>query len=81
MVDLMKDRIELRVKNSLRLIVANKEQKSLNYCVNYARAGLSMTGHELKVQCLYVLNNMTRWRGDVAKEVRATLKEYTKRKD
>jgi len=69
---------ESRVKNSLRLIIANKEQKSLNYAVNYARAGLSMAGHELKVQCLYVLNNMSRWRGDVAKEVRQTLKDYSK---
>ena len=81
MNDLMQPRIELKVKNSLRLIIANKEAKALNYCVNYARAGLSMTDDELRVQCLYVLNNMTHWRGDVAKEVRGVLKEFTNRKN
>uniref|UniRef100_A0A6H2A6A0 Uncharacterized protein n=2 Tax=viral metagenome TaxID=1070528 RepID=A0A6H2A6A0_9ZZZZ len=79
MEDLMRPRIELKVHNSLRLIIANKDQKALNYAVNYARAGLSMTGEELRVQCLYVLNNITHWRGEVAKEVRGVLKEYTNR--
>ena len=60
------------------MIILNKDQKALNYAVNYARAGLAMTGHELKVQCLYVLNNIAHWRGETAKEVRNILKEFTK---
>ena len=69
---------ESRVKRALASIVSNSNEKSLNYAVNYARAGQRMAGHELKVQCLYVLNNMSRWRGDVAKEVRQILKDYSK---
>ena len=58
-------------------IVENSSEPALFYAVNYAAYGARLpNGHELKVQCLYVLNNITRWRGDVAKEVRATLKKY-----
>lgn len=68
---------EGEVHNVLRSIVNNAHEKSLNYAVNYARYGLEIGDpHELRVQCLYVLNNMTRWRGEEAKRVRATLKEY-----
>ena len=60
-------------------IVDNADQKSLNYAVNYAKAGLLMTnGHEARVQILYILNNMTHWRGDLAKETRATFKRLVK---
>ena len=60
-------------------IIANKEKKALNYAVNYAKHGLYITDpHEMKVQSLYILNNMTHWRGDLAKEVRATLKVVSK---
>ena len=67
---------EGEVYNALRKIIANKEAKALNYAVNYARAGLSMKGEELRIQCLYVLNNMTHWRGNEAKESRNILKNY-----
>lgn len=57
-------------------IVQNREQKSLNWAVNYAREGLTMTDpNEIKVQALYILNNMTQWRGDTAKAVRTSLKK------
>ena len=70
--------MENKVHWALNKILDNENEKALNYAVNYARAGLYMTGEELKVQCLYVLNNMTHWRGETAKEVRTTLKEFTK---
>ena len=69
---------ETAVHNALRLIITNKESKALNYCITYAQAGLTMSGHNLYVQCLYILNNMTHWRGDIAKEVRLTLKTFVK---
>jgi len=69
---------ESTIHNAFRLILAEKENKALNYCVAYARAGLDLTGHELYIQCLYVLNNMTQWRGAAAKEVRQTLKTFIK---
>lgn len=56
-----------------------KQVNQVNYAVGYARAGLRMVlSHEKKVQALYILNNITRWRGDTAKAVRAFLKEYAK---
>ena len=60
-------------------IVDNQEEKALNWAVNYAKHGLTITElYEAKIQGLYILNNMTRWRGELAKETRAILKKLTK---
>lgn len=67
---------EGEVRSSLRVILNNSDKKALNWAVNYAREGLEMYGKDLRVQCLYVLNNMTHWTGTVATEVRETLKAY-----
>ena len=68
---------EGEVFNSFRMIIENANEKSLNWAVNYARHGLTITDKsELRTQVLYVLNNMTRWRGPLASEVRAILKAY-----
>jgi len=49
------------------------------YAKGYARAGLTLHGSEAqRVQCLYLLNNIKNWRGDVAKAVRAALKHHGK---
>ena len=69
---------EKEVKDALQVIIDNRQAKALNYAVNYARGGLLLSGEALRVQCLYILNNMTAWRGIAAKEVRTTLKEFTK---
>lgn len=66
------------VKEALTTIIVNSHQKAVNWAVNYAKAGLSMTGDELRTQCLYVLNNITYWRGEEATAVRNTLKAFTK---
>jgi hypothetical protein len=71
----------MTVQEAMGKIVENRKEKSLNWAVEYARYGMGLPdGHELKVQCLYVLNNISRWRGEVAKEVRETLKAYSKRR-
>ena len=70
---------EEAVKKMLLKIVENRELPVLNWAVNYASEGLGLSGHSLRIQCLYVLNNMTGWRGVTAKEVRAVLKEFTKK--
>ena len=72
---------ELEVKEALQCIVDNRQAKALNYAVNYAREGLLLTGEALHVQLLYILGNMTGWRGEDAKQVRTTLKAITKQKD
>ena len=70
---------EQEVYTALQSIVNNAQERSLNWAVNYAKVGLGLSGDNLRVQCLYVLGNMTRWRGEEAKKVRNTLKEFTKR--
>jgi hypothetical protein len=67
---------EQEVHKCLQAIVDNRNEKSLNWAVNYAQAGLNMSGEELRVQCLYVLGNISHWRGDLARSVRATLKLF-----
>ena len=69
---------ENEVRTALKIIADNREAPALNYAVNYAIAGMSMSGETLKTQCLYVLNNITYWRGDEAKRVRECLKAFTK---
>ncbi len=54
-----------------------KSSKALNYAVGYASAGMNLsTEREVRVQCLYILNNITHWRGDTAKRARAVFKEF-----
>ena len=58
-------------------IIDNKNQKALNYAVNYARQGLEMSGIlSARVQALYILNNIRYWRGPIAKESRNILKNF-----
>jgi len=66
------------VHSVIKRILADERayRTSLNYAVGYCRAGLTMSGHELKVQTLYILNNITHWRHADAKLVRKVLKEY-----
>ena len=71
--------VEAEVKKALRKLLLNKNQKVLNYAISYAELGCYMTGDSLRVQVLYVLNNMQYWRGDTAKEVRVTLKAFINR--
>lgn len=62
-----------------RTIMQNRSAKALNYCVNYAIHGTTIHDeHAAHVQALYILNNMTHWRGADAKSVRATLKAFVK---
>ena len=75
----------MTAKEAMKMIVDNQESPALNYAVNYAKAGLSMdeNSHEFKVQCLYVVNNISNWRTTKAfpipkeqiKEARQALKK------
>ncbi len=72
---------EEEVKSAIRTILSDKDSytKSLNYAVNYCRYGLETTGEELRVQCLYILNNISHWRHADAKSVRDILKRFSVR--
>jgi hypothetical protein len=71
---------EQDVKDAIRCILCDEKsyKTSLNYAIGYCTLALRMTGDALKVQCLYILNNITHWRGTGAKEVRFILKQFAK---
>ena len=67
------------VKNAIKVILQDTKayQTSLNYAVNYCKYALEITEEkEMQVQVLYILSNITNWRNEKAKEVRAVLKAY-----
>jgi hypothetical protein len=58
---------------------ANKKEggRNMPYAASYAYAGKRMTDREeIRVQALYILGNIAQWRGDEAKMVRDTLKQF-----
>ncbi len=63
-------------KEACETILMNASLKPLEYAVGYARHGATLRSgtEEARVQALYILNNITHWRGELAKEVRAALK-------
>lgn len=71
-----------QVHDAIRTILSDKKSytKSLNYAVNYCRYGLELLDYELRVQCLYILGNITRWRHPEAKYVRSILKAFAVQK-
>ena len=73
---------EAKVKDAIKVILSDKRSytTSLNYAVDYCQVALSMTGEDLRVQCLYILNNIQKWRQPESKQVRETLKAFTKRR-
>lgn len=50
----------------------------IQYAASYALRGLMMYGEERRVQALYILNNMSGWRGEEAKAVREIFKRASK---
>jgi hypothetical protein len=63
-------------QEAIDIILSDKKSypTSLNYAVEYCKAAKSMSGHELDVQILYILNSINRWCHPMAKEVRQTLR-------
>jgi hypothetical protein len=52
-----------------------KQVNQVNWAVNYAKHGLLIHDEEaMYAQALYILNNISRWRGETAKQVRALMK-------
>lgn len=69
------------VKRAIRVILADKRcyTTSLNYAIGYCQVALRMNEDDLKVQILYILNNITHWRSVDAVDVRKTLRAYIKK--
>lgn len=80
-VDKMRNRkpTEDEVLSAISTILEDKKSydTSLNWAVAYCKAALSMEGETLRVQCLYILSNITHWRHPEAKRVRETLKAFS----
>lgn len=51
----------------------------IQYAASYASAGIHMRDRDaIRVQALYILNNLSGWRGDEARMVKDTLRQFTK---
>jgi hypothetical protein len=49
------------------------------YAKAYARAGIQLFDpSDQRTQCLYVLSNLSHWRGDLARQCREALKRLAK---
>lgn len=73
--------MDLKIQEALETILAQESRGYLmQYAQAYATAALQnkMEGEELRVQLLYVLNNLTGWRGETARETKKTLKTLKK---
>lgn len=68
---------------AIRAIVRVADEKGnglIQYAASYALAAerMHLTGEAWRVQCLYILGNLSGWRGEEAKAVKAWLKEQSK---
>ncbi len=72
---LSQDQIEDEIKGMLLVVIAEAKDENAK---SYADAGATLTGKELKVQVLYVLNNLQYWRGETARYTKARLKRLNK---
>ncbi len=61
----------MTAKQAMQLVVNNQDMPALNYAVNYAIAGLEMdeNSHEFRVQCLYLVSNISGWRATKSSSV------------
>lgn len=80
--DLLKEEHEggvgkiLNFHRACRIVIVHCNNE---YARNYARAGLSLhDARSQQGQALYILSNISHWRGDLAKIVRDNLKRISK---
>ena len=65
-----------------RNIVDNEDCKAVNYAVYRAQSGLlERDPKNLKTRALYLISNITHWRGSIANETRSILKNIIKYAD
>ena len=59
--------------------VIRSDDRTGDITVSHKPTGRPMVGEEMRVQLLYVLSNLSHWRGDKAREVREFLKKAIKK--
>ena len=72
-----------QVKRLVTVILSDRKNysKSLNYAIGYCQYFMAIDNEEeARVQALYILNNLSSWRHERAKEVRDGLKKFAKAK-
>jgi hypothetical protein len=63
-----------------RVVLKSATGAYSDYAKAYASAGLSMRDdEEIRVQCLYILNNIGYWRGEEARVTKEILRRLSKR--
>ncbi len=77
--------MDKKLEEALKTILRQPDQGYIPYAKTYTLTALmnpytgrEMEGEELKVQILYILNNLGTWRGEEARATKAILKEYLK---
>ena len=77
-----------RLREALLTVIREVPDKYVDapYAKTYAQAvfhnphtGKEMEGKELRVQLLYVLNNLSQWGGQVARDVKGVLRIYSRK--
>lgn len=64
-------------KRVCRAAKSAKPGSLIHYAATYASAGRHMTDRrEIRVQALYILSNLSHWRGDEARTVKAVFKQF-----
>ena len=71
--------LEKQVKEVLKqILLVESDTGFLPYAKGYSRKALSMTGEALRIQVIYVLNNLQYWRGKEARAAKKILKSFIK---
>lgn len=61
----------------IRAAMNAKPGSTIQYAKSYAHVGKNMTDRKMiAVQALYILSNLAGWRGDEARMVKSTLKQF-----
>lgn len=71
------ERYSERYVRNMLAVVAYTESKISPEARVYARAGMHMTGDDLRDNVLYTLSNLGSWRGDIARQVKTVLVGFT----
>ena len=69
----METKTKMTPKKALELIIENQNYPALNYAVGYAKYALKLNAEcrlaELRIQLLYVVSNLSKWRTSKAFQV------------
>ena len=71
-------RAALKLGDSRNTVIVSNDNGFVG--IAHEKTNKQMIGEELRVQLLYVLSNLSSWRGEKAREIKSLLKEASKRR-